>query len=121
MFRMVLQNCVLLALHSFPGGMAVDVCSCPCWSGGSLRRQGGRECYGGGQVGGGQGGGGQGGDARGGRGGRGWRGVGLVPPSSSSRPEKEIINHSDCNMCSKIIRKIIATFLKNILHSCKNR
>ena len=57
----------------------------------------------------------------GGRGGRGWRGVGLVPPSSSSRPEKEIINHSDCNMCSKIIRKIIATFLKNILHSCKNR
>ena len=63
-------------------------------------------------------GGGQGGGARGGRG---WRVVGLVSPSSSSSPEKDIINHSDVKMCSKIIRKIIATFLKNILHSCKNR
>ena len=37
MFRMDLQNCVLLDLDSFPGGMEVDECSCPCWSAGSLR------------------------------------------------------------------------------------
>ena len=51
--------------------------------------------------------------------------VGVVLVWSHPHPhqdlKKEIINHSDVKMCSKIIRKIIATFLKNILHSCKNR
>ena len=51
--------------------------------------------------------------------------VGVVLVWSHIHPhqdlKKEIINHSDVKMCSKIIRKIIATFLKNILHSCKNR